>query len=139
MKRWKVITGIIFVAAAGYSLRPRYIEQVRTNTMSEKESDSTQKRKINLPDLKNAKAQLIDVPASEEAPVDELTATVAKIAKLQNYLQDSGRLAQLKDGRVPKDEISALAELVDQLNDLRAREIEIRLAQVKSQIDGAAK
>lgn len=128
-----------FRRGAGYSLRPRYIEQVRTNTMSEKESDSTQKRKINLPDLKNAKAQLIDVPASEEAPVDELTATVAKIAKLQNYLQDSGRLAQLKDGRVPKDEISALAELVDQLNDLRAREIEIRLAQVKSQIDGAAK
>lgn len=139
MKSWKVIAGVVFVAAAGYSMRPRYKEQVRTNTISEKESDSVQKVKTSLPDLKDAKAILIDVPAREEAPVDELTATAAKIAKLQGYLEDSGRLAQLKDGRVPKSEIGILAELVDQLNDLRAREIEIRLAQVKAQIDGAAK
>lgn len=134
MKR--VIAGVILIAAAGYALSPRYIDSTPTNPVAKVESDSLQQTKSQAQDTP---AQIIEVAPSEQVPADELTALVQKIEKLKSQLEDSGMLAQLKAGRVPKNEVAALAELVEQLNDLRAREIEIRLSRVQAQLDGAAK
>jgi hypothetical protein len=72
---------------------------------------------------------------SQQPTQEDLADLHAKMEELNNYLHDSGIFAQIRLNRLPLDEQKSAAAAIEQLNDLRAREIEIRLAMIRGQIN----
>jgi ribosomal protein S15P/S13E len=68
----------------------------------------------------------------------ELAALSSKIEEIDNHLRDSGLMAGARANRLTPFEQKQVAAMIEQMNDLRSREIDIRLAAVRAQLNSRA-
>jgi hypothetical protein len=75
----------------------------------------------------------VSAPAAKTLP-DRLADIQTRISQISEFLKSSGLMEQIRAGQLSFADEKRAAQLIAHLTDLRSREIEIRLAQIKGEL-----